>query len=610
MVGLEQIRNQSFPLKTKADWEAKAEQSLKGKTVQTLHNSTYENIILKPLYLEDDEISICDYPGGSDGRRGNDLLGYVTKEWKVAQQIPFKDLDELKSKLSTSVKKGQTAISFELTNEVIDHFSSVTDSTYPFAINAKWLQPELVKKLDSKGLTGYIANDPLALFAEEGAISEDYLQTWTNAVLQAAGKQPQLRTVLIDTVPYHNGGANAVQELGIAAATAVFYVQHLTNHGLDLETSLSKFMFQFSIGSNFFMEVAKLRAARVLWNRITELYGTAEEARNMQITAKTSSFNKTLFDPHVNILRSANEAFAAILGGVQYLQIGPFDELTGSNLFSERIARNIQLILKDEAHLQKVIDPAGGSWYIESLTNQLAEAAWVFFQQIDARNGILEALRSGWVQKEITAVFEKRNKDIQMRKQSIIGTNVYAKLDEPIPVPKMSPQPKTVDSSLKIEKIPQRRLAEPYEELRFKAKQLPEEPAVGLLCLGELKQHKARKDFIQGFLAPGGIDTVESQPIFTLEDARLFLSGSTVKYLCFCGTNDQYEVMGHELLFSLKAEFPERIFLLAGLPERERQQQWLEEGIQQFIHLNSNCFETATAILTQLEVKAVEDSKA
>lgn len=615
---MENIRNQSFPVKTIDDWKEQAEKSLKGKKVELLQSTTYENIVLKPLYTEQDEQGVPDYPGGSDFRRGIAPLGYVTDEWKVAQKISYQTTEELKQKLQEALEKGQTAISFEVSkNSSFPDLVAGLEEKYPFAINARWELNDILKNLagqysDGTNLTGYIGNDPVSLFAEVGAIQEELLKERTSQILQADGKFPDLRTVIVDTTPYHNGGANAVQELGIAAATGVKYLQELLDHGMNIEKALSKMIFQFSIGSNFFMELSKLRAARVLWKRIAELYGAEAEARGMQIAATTSSFTKTIFDSHVNILRSANEAFAAVLGGAQYLHVEPFNELTGPTSFSERIARNIQLILKEEAHLQKVVDPAGGSWYVETLTNQLAENAWEFFKEIEAAGGILEALKSNWLQQQIAAVYEKKNLDIQIRKQSIVGTNVYAKLDEAVPSQKQLM--KMAAATKDFEVIPQHRLAEPYEELRFKANQLQETtgvaPSVGMLCLGELKQHKPRLDFMKGFLAAGGIHPAESKPVHTIEDARQFIIDLKTNFVCICGTNEQYEQIGHEMLIALKSEFPNLIFLLAGLPEKELQAQWYEEGIKRFIHVKSNCCETIDEILSDMEVNSLEQTKA
>ncbi|CAH2716340.1 putative methylmalonyl-CoA mutase small subunit [Neobacillus rhizosphaerae] len=630
---MEKIKNQTFPSKTITEWKTIAETSLKGKTIEALDSITYENIILKPLYSLHDEQPVSVYPGGSDFRRGIYPLGYITNEWKIAQHLTYQTAEELEENFLHAFEKGQSAISFEVSKNLFEtnkSFSNVIAklfSQYPFAINAKDFQSgflDLLKKIaDREGsadkISGYIGSDPIAQFVEEEFISEEFFNEWVKNIQQSNEKFSNLQTILIDTVPYHNGGANAVQELGIAMAVGVYYLEKIQGTGMELEEILEKMIFQFAIGGNFFMEIAKLRAARVLWRRITDAYGVKGDACGMHIAAETSSFTKTVNDPYVNLLRAGNEAFAAVIGGVQYLHVNSFDNLTGSTLFSERIARNTQLLLKEEAHLKKVIDPAGGSWYVEELTNQLAEKAWRYFQQIEANSGILEVLKSNWLQRDIAAVYEKKNKDIQTRNHSIVGTNVYANLNEMVPEKKRlkkKPYFVGVDTSLiKIEAIPQRRLAEPFEELRIKANQLAKKtaghlPLVGMICLGELKQHKARLDFMKGFLAAGGIKTQESMPILTVENARQFVSEQPFKYFCFCGTNDQYEMVGHEILTILIAEYPERIFYFAGLPEKEKQTQWKDEGIKQFIHIKSNCYEILAEILNDLEVSSVEETKA
>lgn len=631
-IELENIKNQSFLQKTIDDWHAKAEASLKGKKIESLHRHTYENIFLKPLYIRKDEHPVPNYSGGSDYRRGIYPLGYLTNTWKVAQQLSYQSPGELKEKLLAALENGQTAISFRVSEELMETNDSLTSvlaglyHQYPLALNTKGWHSAILnvfaKMAEDENMTdkitGYMGSDPIALFAEEGAVSRECIEEWKKGINKFSQRFPHLNTILIDITPYHNGGANAVQELGIAIAEGVHYLDILQDGEMDLNLILKKMVFQFSIGSNFFMEIAKLRAARILWNRITELYSAKDEARGMVISAETSTFTKSLHDPYVNLLRAGNEAFAAVIGGVQYLHVTPFDSLTVTTPFSERIARNIQLLLKQEAHLEKVIDPAGGSWYVEELTSQLAKKAWEFFQQIESQGGILNVLKSNWLQHEIEATYLKRNLDIQTRQQIMIGTNVYADINEPEP----NPKPRNTNSYFtngtyslsKIESIPARRLTEPFEKLRRKAKLLEEKigtiPSVGMICLGEIKQHKPRLDFMKGYLAAGGLKAVDSNPILTLENAKQFVLETPASYFCFCGTNEQYELAGRNILTALKSEFPERIFYIAGLPEIEKQPQWKSLGIKQFIHAGTNCYETLSDILSDMEVNTVEETKA
>lgn len=628
-MSLDNLRNQSFPLKSKEDWKEKAEKTLKGKSVDSLKSSTYENIILKPLYSQQDQKNVSDYPGGSDFRRGVHPLGYVTNNWKVAQRISYQTVEELKVKLLESVEKGQTALSFEVSDALFKSKKTLIEilgdlpAASPFAVNGKGLQSAILEVLAEQEetadqFTGYVGNDPISLFAEEGYIAEDFLNSWIEDVKNVNEKLPKLQTVLINTSTYHQGGANAVQELGIAAATGSFYLQQLLDNGMELEDILNKMIFQFSIGSNFFIELAKLRAARILWNKITQIYGADTKNRGMQIAAETSSFTKTIYDPHVNILRAGNEAFAAVVGGVQYLHVTPFDYETGSSKLAERIARNTQNILKEEAYLQKVIDPAGGSWYVEELTTELAEKGWQYFQQIEAKGGMLEVLKSDWLQNEISSVHTKRENDIYTRKQSIVGSNVYANLAEAAAQVREQTSDNyfNVDltNTIKIKKMKSTRLSESFENLRKISGKIESKsgskPQIGMICLGELKQYKPRLDFMRGFLSAGGIESIESGSISSLEIAKQFVLSQETKYFCLCGSNEQYESLGHEILSTLKTVFPDRIFYLAGLPEKDLQTKWTNEGIKQFIHINSNCYEILSTILTEMEVALDEVTKA
>ncbi|WP_254778664.1 methylmalonyl-CoA mutase subunit beta [Bacillus sp. cl95] len=634
-------------------WQEKAEATLKGRKIDSLDTNTYENIVLKPLYSEEDGAR-NGYPGIEDFRRGSGILGYVASSWKIAQDILFHSIDDLNEKLNRVFSKGQTAISFDVNEEL---FSSEKElaavlikhvAQYPLAIDAKGLQPAflsiLLKAAIDEGVTekvsGYVGFDPLTIMAEAGTIPEDHsllLDQWCKNIQYAGQQLPNLRTVLVDTAAYNNTGANAVQELAVAIAMGSYYIEKLLEHGMQLNEILEKFIFKFSIGSNFFMEVAKLRAARILWNKISEAYG-AQIDRGMEITAETSRMNKSLLDSRVNMLRAGNEAFAAVLGGVQYLKVGSYDELSKSSEIGERLARNTQWILKDEVHLQKVIDPAGGSWYIENLTEELAEKAWAKFQNIDAQGGILEVLKSETLQKDIALVRQQRAKDVLNRKKSIVGTNVYANLDEKVSQEILKPcghlytnvsleellleleQGNGISHLLKKKKnsagntfqaLKGIRLSRPFEEMRQKARNLALnngcDPTVGLLCLGELKEYKPRTDFVRGFLTAGGVKVTLSESNLSLEEAKSFIEKSNTEHFCLCGSDETYRTFGVQLVEKLKQSYPEKTFYLAGLPTAEDQAVWLEKGIKQFIHLKSNCYESLLTLLTEMGAEVHEE---
>jgi methylmalonyl-CoA mutase len=612
-MSLNEMLNVVFPPATTDAWKQKAEETLKGKPVESLSKSTYEDIRLKPLYTKEDveDKIVSELPGFEDYRRGISSLGYGTNDWKVAQIIPAANVDEMKEMLVSSLQKGQTAISFELSEKVLLEIPSILDgvvASYPFSVNAKQFQADLLTLVHqlaeengkSEDVSGFIGLDPIASSVETGNKIHVTYDQWAKTISYNAEKLPNLKTILVDTTPYHNGGANAVQELAVALATGVEHIQKLQERGLSLETILDKMVFKFAIGSNFFMELSKLRAARLLWSKLTEAYEVAPTLRKLVISAETSSFTKTKYDPYVNLLRAGNEAFAAILGGIQYLHVSTFNEPEGkASAFSDRIARNTQLVLKEEAHLKNVVDPAGGSWYIESLTNELAEKAWALFLEIDEKGGLVSTLESNWLQEQVAAVKEKRQKDIFTRKQSIIGTNIYANLAEQ---PLQANNKKASIAEGSFQTIVQDRLAEPYENLRDRSGQLNKGASVGLICLGELKKHKARADFITGFVAPGGIKTIQSDAVDSFESAVAFIDGTPVNHYCICGSNEQYNEVGADFVTKIKAQYPTLKLYLAGVPENDSE--WREAGISDFITVKSNCYQTLAGLLDEMEVES------
>lgn len=614
MTSLKDMAANTFPAPTIDQWREKSEASLKGKPIEVLETDTYEGIKLKPLYTKEDQNreNLSQFPGQGDFRRGNEPLGYISNDWHVAQKLFVREGESLREIFEIAAAKGQTAISFDVDDSIVAQFNSLSGvhEKYPFSVNGKQYHGQLFEQLAEFSArdkaSGYVAADILALYAEMGAerneVEKDYDQL-AERVKEAKGNFPKLRTILVDTAPYHNGGANAVQELAIAAATAVCHIEQLKKRGLAVDDIIGNIVFQFSIGSNFFMELAKLRAARMIWSKIAEAYGANEENRKMIISAVTSSFTKTVYDPYVNLLRSGNEAFAAVLGSVQYLHVSPHNEPEGmSTEFSDRIARNIQLILKEEAHLTKTVDPAGGSWYIEALTEQLSQKGWDLFLEIEDKGGMFEVLKQGWIQQEIASVMEKREHDVFVRKQTIVGTNKYANLqDEPLNVDIGSEEGKT---EWFIAPVRKRRLSEPFEQLRARAEKLAGEgkkPAVGLITLGKLRDHNARKDFMAGFLSPGGISVKESGEIFEAEEAINFIDKVKLNYFCICGSNKQYEESGLQLAEKIKGKFPHIRLYLAGIPDGEKEK-WLNAGIDEFIHVKSNCYELLSSILAEMEV--------
>lgn len=606
-MSVKEIMEYSFPRQTHQEWMTKAEESLKGKSVDSLRKDTYEGILLKPLYTKEDELDSSSFPGTVERRRGLNAGGYISKPWKIAQQIDTENVEECKSRLALSFEKGQTAIAIKPNLKMIQNLSIILEEKYrryPFCVNGGNLQNEMIQVISQlpqcETVTGYIGKDPVSLYVNERGTRENIDGIYDRlfvAMQKADSACPKLKTLLVDTSSYHNTGANAVQELAIAIATAVNHIEAFKKRGMKIEAISEKLVFHFAVGQNFFMEVAKLRAARVVIDKIIEAYGLDPRKQEYyEISAETSKFTKTIYDPYVNLLRAGNEAFAAVLGGVQYLHVSPYNEPAGSATeFSDRIARNIQLILKEEARMGTIIDPAGGSWYIESLTEELIEKSWSLFLEIDEKGGIIETVNTNWLQEQMVEVRRKRENDIFTRKQTIVGVNKYALIeDKPLPF------------SGEEETLFETRLSLPYEKLRKKVEKLAEKgrkPVIGLICLGKLKNHKIRAEFIGDFFAPGGVAVERSEEIETETDAIAFIRESNYSHYVICGSDQDYKRMGMGLVKKIKASCHHVKLCIAGLPDEEEQRILANNGVSRFIHEKSNCYQTLVDFLHEMEVE-------
>jgi methylmalonyl-CoA mutase len=672
------MKNQSFPLPSYEEWKQEVKKSLKGKPIEKLYSTTYENLHIKPIYIREDIESlehIEQYPGFPGYVRGIEANGYIHEPWAVSQELSANSIKEWNEIVKHDLARGQTEIHFVLDKlkfsitslkEIEEMFSGISLNNYSlrvdtgecslpfFALFAVYLEKN---RLPFETLRGTIGMDPLASLVQKGQLSSSLTTLYdVMADITAWAKEhaPNLKTIIVHSEPYHNGGANAVQELALAFATAVEYLNECLNRGLTIDETAQRISFSFAIGANFFMEIAKLRAARLVWANIVQAFGGNEESRKMSIHARTSHFTKTVYDPYVNMLRATTEAFAATVGGANSVHVSPFDEaIQQADEFSRRIARNTQLILLEESHLGKVIDPAGGSYYVESLTSQLAEEAWKLFQQIEAKGGIIKALEDGFVQAEVEKVAELRKKNVKMRKEKIVGTNFYANLAEP-PVQRTEADEHTSTSSelslnqekvaqlktgfnekkfmqtaismvtrrataqeiekaltengpsMNIQPIQQWRLAEPFEKLRKASEAHLEKrgsrPKVVLINLGSIPNHKARADFITSFFEAGGFAVVKNDGYMSAEEAIAgALSAQSTHYI-ICGTDESYVQMVPAIAAKLKEANPQLKLYVAGKQPEDVAKTFEKAGISGFIHIGSNCYETLAEFMKDMGV--------
>ncbi len=456
-------------------WRKEAEAALKGVPFEKkLVSKTYEGIDLQPIYNKEDvstdSLFNGNLPGFAPFLRGDAALGYRSKPWEICQKLNYATPKEFNSAARHDLQRGLTALNLWLDKASRDgndpehakvgevgygglSISCLQDlaaaldgidlteiplfvrsgaSALPFAAMLFALARK--KGHGTSGLVGCIEMDPIGVLSHEGTLPQSMESAYREmAILTkwARKNAPKLQTICVHTRAYHESGANAVQELALAMATGVEYLREMISRGLTVDEVAPGIRFAFTVSSNFFMEIGKLRAARVLWARIVKAFGGSEESQRMTLHVRTALINKTVYDPYVNMLRTTMEAFSSVLGGCDSLHVGPFDDvIRPPDDFSRRIARNTQIILQQEAHLARVVDPAGGSWYVEWLTEQLARKAWTQFQEIEASGGIFKALVAGSPQEGIEKIAASRMKNVATRKDVIVGTNMYPNATE------------------------------------------------------------------------------------------------------------------------------------------------------------------------------------
>jgi len=355
------------------------------------------------------------------------------------------------------------------------------------------------------------------------------------------------------------------------------------------------------------MEIAKIRAARLLWSQIVGVYeDSSEHDAQMNIHCVTSSWNISLYDPNVNMLRTTTEAMSSIIAGTDSLTVLPFDAVHDTSTeTAERIARNQQLLLKEESHFDKVKDPAAGSYYIENLTNSLASEAWKIFLEVEEKGGYLEALKQGFVQKSIHTTAQKRDMAIACRKESLLGTNQYPdfneRIDKEIDESILFPEDKTLDNAI-VETLKPYRGAQDFEILRLKtdrySKLNGKRPQAFMFTYGNLGMRKARAQFSCNFFACGGFEVVDNPGFATVEDGVNECLKTKAEIVVICSSDEEYGEVAPAIYDQLKDK---SLIVVAGYP-KDIIEELQSKGINNFIHVKSNVLESLKEFQTLLKI--------
>lgn len=447
--------------------------------------------------------------------------------------------------------------------------------------------------------------DPIRTLSTTGNFCCGEYKATLKKCIEAVKDYPQIRVVGVEAYAFSDAGSTIAQELGFAMAAGSEYLNILTELGFNADEAASRLKFTFAIGPNYFMELAKFRSARLLWANIAQQYGAKEErALKINIHAVTAQWNMTVYDSYVNMLRGTTEAMSAALAGVDSLEVLPFDYIYREpSEFSNRVARNTQIILKEESYFNKITDPAAGSYYIENLTSSISVEAWRLFVETEEKGGYIDAFTQGHIQAQIKSIANKRDLNIATRREILLGTNQYPnfteKADKDVTHNVVSRGADVEKSgNLIAEPLEKYRGAQAFESLRFKTETSGKEPKAFMLTFGNLAFCRARAQFACNFFAVAGFETVDNNRFSTVEEGVNAAMEAKADIIVACSSDEEYAQAVPEInkLLGGKA-----ILVVAGEPACK--EDLIKEGIENFISVKSNVLETLKQYQTKLGIE-------
>ncbi|MFJ2866601.1 methylmalonyl-CoA mutase small subunit [Kitasatospora sp. NPDC087314] len=609
-----------FPAAHREQWQQLVEGVLRKSGAQPADGAAAERALTtelpdglraRPLYTAEDAPTAPGYPGFPPFVRGGRPQGSTVAGWDVRQRHADPDRRRTNEAVLADLEHGVGSLWLELggaglpvsalpealTGVYLDLAAVSLDAGPEFGAAAAQLFALYEQHEVSPGAAGNLGADPLGLQARTGETGRTaaLLAEATALAARCAAEYPGVRALTVDALPYHEAGASPAQELGCSLATGVAYLRALTAAGLSVDAALGQLEFRYAADADQFLTIAKFRAARRLWARVAEVSGAGAEASAQRQHAVTSRVMMTARDPWVNMLRTTVACLAAGVGGADAVTVLPFDSALGlPDPFARRIARNTQSVLLEESHLARVVDPAGGSWYVEQLSEELARAAWDWFQEIERAGGQQAALGSGLVGERIAATWAERSVKLARRREPVTGVSEFPHLDEQPLV--REPAPAGPGGGL-----PQVRRAEAYEALRDRSDAhlaaTGARPTLFLASIGTASAHTARTTFAANLFQAGGIATTGAEGTDAVAFAEAFTaSGASVA--CLCSSDALYAEHAGAVAAALKAAGARRV-LLAGRPGEQRAA-YEAAGVDGFVAAGGDAVATLTGLLTEI----------
>ncbi len=615
---------EEFPPVSTADWEAKIKIDLKGADYdKKLIWKTIDGFNVKPYYRAEDlkNISYLNvHPDEFPFVRGNNKNN---NGWLIRQDINVKNFSEANKKARLFLEKGTQSLNFIIDNEpakdelntllkdiAVEKFElNFVCEKYSLLLLKNLISIFQSKNIDLKKVTGSIGFDPLCSFSLRGKFfdTEETALNECKNLIEEAKELPNFKVIAVNGKYFNNSGSSIVEELAFSIATGNEYISLLTDKGLSVDEIANRIKFNLAVGSNYFLEIAKIRAARLLWANIVKAYNPKnKETGKMYIHSTTSEWNKTIYDPYVNLLRSTTETMSSVIGGTDSLTVNPFNSIYESPTdFSERIARNQQIIVKEESYFDKIVDPSAGSYYIENLTNSIAENAWQLFLETEQQGGYIKALKNNFIQNKIKETAQKRDLAIATRKKKFLGTNQFPNFNEHIDKKISSETINRKDLTEKdaiIETLKPYRATHAFEQLRLKTDRFAKtnkRPLAFMFTFGNIGMRKARAQFACNFFACAGFEVVDNNGFKTIDQGVDACIKNKADIVVVCSSDDEYANIVPEIYEKLKNN---AIIVVAGYPKAIIDD-LKSKGIKHFIHVKTNILESLQNFQNELGIE-------
>ena len=593
-----------FTAPTRQEWLDKIEVDLKGADFQKrMVWRTNEGFNVQPFYRREDlqELKAVDsLPGEFPFVRGNKKDNNL---WFVRQDIDVDDAKAANAKALDILNKGVDSLGFKISGKDVsaDFIATLLDGILPqyVELNFSTCQRHCVelaeilvayfkeKQYPLADLKGSIDFDPIARMMKKGKDTSAVLQQ-AKPLIEALKELPGYKCINVNSVALNNAGAYIYQELGYALAWGAEYMNILTEAGIDATEAGKRIKFNMGVSDNYFMEIAKFRAARLLWAQIVKQYEPkCDCACQMHVCAYTSEYNQTLFDSYVNLLRSQTETMSAAIANVDSIVVTPFDKpYEQPTDFAERIARNQQLLLKEEAHFDKLVDVSGGSYTIEHLTDAIAQEGWKLFLAVEEAGGFLAEAQKGNIVNAVNESNAKRHADAAKRKEFILGTNQFPNFTET----SEGKQPCSVacgcaasDAGTALPALNTARMASEFETLRLATEKAQKQPIAFMLTIGNLAMRQARAQFSCNFLAAAGYKVMDNLGFKTVEEGVDAALAANADIVVICSSDDEYAEYAIPAFQYLNGR---AMFVVAGAPACSDDLK--AAGIENFINVKSN----------------------